>query len=203
MEISVDNPILRHESAIMDKAGDGKQIITSPCALKHAREMPVSDDSGVITPSLPRYIFSQPAIPRASNWIQVGPTAIPRGQTISTYYRPLKYNIPALIAGRLTSIVLDRTDSNIIYVGSAQGGIWKTIDGGRNWFATSDYAPSLSIGALVVDPKNCKVPCAVQVKVTSSEKKLPSVVSILRVLWLWNTQNHGWRQEMDASWRRR
>jgi photosystem II stability/assembly factor-like uncharacterized protein len=157
IEPSVDNPFLRYEAAIIDKIGEGKQISNLRlAALKQAREMPVSDDSGVPVPSLPGYIFSQPAIPGASNWIQVGPTAIPHGQTISTYY-PLKYNIPALVAGRLTSIVVDPIDTNIMYVGSAQGGIWKTIDGGRNWFATSDYSPSLSIGALVMDPKNRNV----------------------------------------------
>ena len=155
IESSFDNPFLRYEAAIIDKAKEGKQISKLRlAALKQAREMPVSDDSGVPVPSLPGYIFSQPAIPGASNWVQVGPTAIPHGQTLSTYYRPVKYNIPALIAGRLTSIVVDPIDTNIIYVGSAQGGIWKTIDSGRNWFATSDYAPSLSIGALAMDPKN-------------------------------------------------
>ena len=45
-------------------------------------------------------------------------------------------------------------DKDIIYVGTALGGIWKTKDGGRNWIPTSDYAPSLGIGALSMDPQN-------------------------------------------------
>jgi photosystem II stability/assembly factor-like uncharacterized protein len=60
-----------------------------------------------------------------------------------------------LVTGRITAVVVDSTNpDNIIYLGTAQGGIWKTIDSGRNWVAKSDYAPSLSIGALVMDPTN-------------------------------------------------
>jgi hypothetical protein len=41
--------------------------------------------------------------------MQIGP-AIPRGQTISSYYNG---KIPALVTGRINSIVVDPTDSNI------------------------------------------------------------------------------------------
>ena len=39
-------------------------------------------------------------------------------------------------------------------LGQTQGGIWKTIDGGRNWKPTSDYQNSLAIGALAIDESN-------------------------------------------------
>jgi hypothetical protein len=120
-------------------------------ALRHAREMPISDDGSLPSPT-EDYIYSQPSTSGKSNWLQLGPTAIPNGQTISTYY--WDQNIPALISGRITSIVIDHDDTNVMYVGAALGGIWKTKDGGRNWIATSDYAPSLGIGALAMDPKN-------------------------------------------------
>jgi photosystem II stability/assembly factor-like uncharacterized protein len=93
-----------------------------------------------------------PPIPGGSNWIQMGPTAIPDGQTISTYYD--KPNIPALVTGRITAIVIDTANPNIIYIGTGLGGIWKTTDGGRNWSPTSDYEKSLAIGALIMDPKD-------------------------------------------------
>lgn len=156
MESQDDNPFLRHQATTLDLSADGKPISRLRLvALNHARKMPVSDD-GTSIPQTAEYIYSQPASPGASNWIQLGPTAVPGGQTLSTYYPPFE-NIPALVTGRVTSIVVDPTDSNIIYVGTAQGGVWKTIDGGRNWFATSDYAPSLSIGALVIDPQDPQV----------------------------------------------
>jgi hypothetical protein len=120
-------------------------------ALAHAREMPISDD-GLLPSPTQDYIYSQASISGKSNWLQLGPTAIPNGQTISTYYWP--QNIPALISGRITSIVIDYEDTNVMYVGAALGGVWKTKDGGRNWIAISDYAPSLAIGALAMDPKH-------------------------------------------------
>jgi hypothetical protein len=117
--------------------------------LKHAREMPISDDGSLPSPT-EDYIYSQASTSGKSNWLQIGPTAIPDGQTISSYYWPS--NIPALISGRITSIVIDHDDTNVIYVGTALGGVWKTKDCGRNWVATSDYAPSLAVGALAIDP---------------------------------------------------
>ena len=36
----------------------------------------------------------------------------------------------------------------------SSGGIWRTIDGGRNWKAMSDQTYSLAIGDLIMDPKN-------------------------------------------------
>jgi photosystem II stability/assembly factor-like uncharacterized protein len=96
-----------------------------------------------------------PPIPGGSNWIQMGPTAIPDGQTISTYYG--KPNIPKLVTGRITAIVIDPVNPNIIYIGTALGGIWKTTDAGRNWLPISDYEKSLAIGALAIDPKNSQV----------------------------------------------
>jgi len=83
------------------------------------------------------------------NWVQLGPTAIPYGQTDSSSR--------VLVTGRVTAIVVDSTDPNVIYLGAAQGGVWKTKDGGRNWAPTSDNAESLAIGALVMDPKDHNV----------------------------------------------
>ena len=105
------------------------------------------------------YKVCVPPIPRGSNWVQIGPTALPGGGTISTYYSWYrKFSsekvYSALATGRVTTIVVDPTDPKIIYLGTAQGGVWKTKDGGRNWIAKSDYEISLSIGALAIDPKN-------------------------------------------------
>ena len=53
----------------------------------------------------------------ASNWVQLGPTAVPRGQTYS--------QSKVLITGRVTAIVVDPTHPHTVYVGAAQGGIGK------------------------------------------------------------------------------
>ena len=43
---------------------------------------------------------------------------------------------------------------SVIYVGTAQGGVWKTTNGGIDWTPTSDNELSLAIGALAMDPSN-------------------------------------------------
>jgi photosystem II stability/assembly factor-like uncharacterized protein len=91
---------------------------------------------------------AQPAAPTpgASNWVQLGPSAIPKGQTYSS--------ARVLVSGRVTAIVVDPTNSNIIYAAAAQGGVWKTSDGGVTWVPQNDNNVSLAIGALAMDPGN-------------------------------------------------
>jgi photosystem II stability/assembly factor-like uncharacterized protein len=83
------------------------------------------------------------------NWLQLGPTCIPFGETDS----PAR----VLVSGRITSIVIVPEDPDTIYIGAAQGGIWKTTDGGRNWKPLSDQTDSLAIGDLVIAPQNSNI----------------------------------------------
>jgi len=61
---------------------------------------------------------------------------------------------PSNIAGRIRSLAFHPTDSNILYAGSASGGVFKSMDGGTNWKAVMDEAPSLPVGALAIDRNN-------------------------------------------------
>ncbi|MEM9991669.1 MAG: hypothetical protein AAF738_07895 [Bacteroidota bacterium] len=65
---------------------------------------------------------------------------------------------PTNIGGRVTSIVLHPNNENIIFVGTATGGIFKTSNKGQSWQAVFDaYTTRLSIGALALAPSNPKV----------------------------------------------
>jgi photosystem II stability/assembly factor-like uncharacterized protein len=79
-----------------------------------------------------------------SNWTQLGPLAIPNGQTYG--------GARVLVTGRVTAIAIDPSAPDTIYLGSAQGGVWKTNDGGLSWDPKSDNEVSLAIGALTLDP---------------------------------------------------
>jgi photosystem II stability/assembly factor-like uncharacterized protein len=57
-------------------------------------------------------------------------------------------------SGRNTAIVIDPTNSNIVYAGFADGGVWKSSDGGMSWKPLTDDQPTLAVGAIVLDPKN-------------------------------------------------
>ena len=54
--------------------------------------------------------------------------------------------------GRVNSVGFHPTDMDIVYVGSAGGGIWKTTDGGDSWTPISDNIGSIGVSAIIVDP---------------------------------------------------
>lgn len=57
-------------------------------------------------------------------------------------------------AGRVSAMAIDPRDSKVIYAGPADGGLWKTTDGGDTWIPLTDDAPSLAMGSIALDPKN-------------------------------------------------
>jgi photosystem II stability/assembly factor-like uncharacterized protein len=60
------------------------------------------------------------------------------------------------VAGRVTAIAPDPDNAHVAYIGAANGGVWKTSNGGATWSPLFDFQPSLSMGALAVDPTNPK-----------------------------------------------
>jgi photosystem II stability/assembly factor-like uncharacterized protein len=64
---------------------------------------------------------------------------------------------PAISGGRVTAVVGVPGKSGIYYVGSADGGIFRTDDGGTTWTALFQYQSVASIGALAVDPVNPQI----------------------------------------------
>lgn len=59
---------------------------------------------------------------------------------------------PALMSGRISDIEGHPTDSKIIYIGTAGGGVWKSVDGGVIFKPVFDKHIQ-SIGALAINPK--------------------------------------------------
>jgi len=76
-------------------------------------------------------------------WTSIGPAPIPNGQTT---------NVSTPVSGRVTAIAVHPTNPNIVYVGTAQGGLYRTTDGGTNWTPMLDSARSLAIGAVAIAP---------------------------------------------------
>lgn len=71
-------------------------------------------------------------------WTAIGPAPLPNGP----------------FTGRVSCIVVDPTDSNKVYLGTAQGGVWRSLDGGANWVSIFDNAASQAVGALAVAPSS-------------------------------------------------
>ncbi len=61
---------------------------------------------------------------------------------------------PAGMSGRISDIDALADDPNLIIVGTATGGVWKSLNGGITWKPIFDRQPVSSIGAVAIDPSN-------------------------------------------------
>jgi photosystem II stability/assembly factor-like uncharacterized protein len=58
------------------------------------------------------------------------------------------------MSGRITSIAVVLSDKDVWYIGSASGGLWKTVNAGTTFEPIFDAQPVQSIGAVAVAPSN-------------------------------------------------
>ena len=77
----------------------------------------------------------------AINWVSLGPT-------------PGYYFNYGNISSRVVTGTFDPTNPSIIYIGPANGGVWKSTDSGVNWTPLTDEQASMAMGAIAVDPTN-------------------------------------------------
>ena len=85
--------------------------------------------------------------PSTTMWTPIGPQP-----TVGTFF--------GNTSGRVSALAVDPTNANIVYLGGAQGGVWKTTDGGTTWTPLTDSQASLAIGSIVIDPSSCApAPC--------------------------------------------
>jgi len=64
---------------------------------------------------------------------------------------------PAGMSGRVTAIDALQSNPNIIYLGTASGGVWKTENSGAKWEPIFDEQPLLNIGSVAVQQTNPSV----------------------------------------------
>ncbi|MEM9916939.1 MAG: cohesin domain-containing protein, partial [Bacteroidota bacterium] len=61
---------------------------------------------------------------------------------------------PGNIGGRINTIAIHPQNDDIMYAGLPAGGVFKTTDGGDNWFPIFDEASNLAVGHIQIDPSN-------------------------------------------------
>jgi photosystem II stability/assembly factor-like uncharacterized protein len=61
---------------------------------------------------------------------------------------------PAAMSGRVADVTAVESNPDIVYVGAANGGVWKSTNGGLTWEPTFDDQKVASIGALAVNQAN-------------------------------------------------
>jgi hypothetical protein len=84
-------------------------------------------------------------------WTAIGPAPIPNGQTIPADVNGISLTHTP-VSGRVTAVAIDPANANIVYVGTAQGGVYKSTNGGATWTRLMDGAMTLAVGALELDP---------------------------------------------------
>ncbi|MBK8302435.1 MAG: hypothetical protein IPK98_03075 [Chloracidobacterium sp.] len=77
----------------------------------------------------------------AAAWTPLGPAPIPISASVAW-------------SGRTSAIAVHPTNPNIVYVGTAQGGLYRTLNGGTTWTPLMDNAATLAIGAVAISPSD-------------------------------------------------
>jgi photosystem II stability/assembly factor-like uncharacterized protein len=74
----------------------------------------------------------------ATDWQELGPAPVVDGP----------------YTGRVSAIACHPVDPNRYYVAGADGGVWRTTDGGTTWTPLTNDMPTTAMGALALDPTN-------------------------------------------------
>jgi hypothetical protein len=98
---------------------------------------------------------SQPP-PSSGGWTPLGPVPLASDATGTGFQN---YD---QVSGRATAVVIDPADptGNTIYIGGAQGGVWKSTNAAASiannvtWTAVTDDQATLSIGSIAIQPGN-------------------------------------------------
>ena len=59
--------------------------------------------------------------------------------------------------GLVTAIAVNPNNTNILYLGTAQGGVWRSADAGLTWVPLFDHQLAIGIGepaGIAIDPNN-------------------------------------------------
>src|ERR1700754_1179265 len=64
---------------------------------------------------------------------------------------------PANMGGRTADVEGVPGNPNLVYAGTASGGIWKTTNGGTTWTPIFDRQNTISVGDIALEPNNPEV----------------------------------------------
>ncbi len=88
-------------------------------------------------------------------WKELGPLNTPNGSV----WGPAA---AGTISGRATAIAVDPSTCSAgscktIYLGTANGGVWKSTTGGHTWVPLTEHQSTLAVGSIALDPHNSQV----------------------------------------------
>lgn len=134
-----------------DDLDSGKEVEGPPEAVGFKQV----NTQGTIDPTLWRFgIEDLERLPFAGQgmWRQIGPAPLLIGN--DQIFQGIGPD-----SGVVYDIAIDPSggDNLIMYIATANGGVWKTVDGGASWQPTTDLLPSSAVGAVALDPGDPKI----------------------------------------------
>src|SRR6266446_160772 len=99
-----------------------------------------------------------PSSPSSGAWTPLGPVPLASNASGSSSTQQDYHQV----SGRATTVAIDPADltGNTVYVGGAQGGVWKSANAATSvannvtWTAVTDDQATLSIGSIAIQPGN-------------------------------------------------
>ncbi|WP_020570361.1 T9SS type A sorting domain-containing protein [Neolewinella persica] len=79
----------------------------------------------------------------AGNWTPLGPFTKATGDDTGV--------------GRINMVRFDPTNSQTIFVGAANGGLWKSTNGGGSWATNTDFLEIIGVTDLAINPSNTSI----------------------------------------------
>src|SRR5437762_3812541 len=137
---NADKPTAKHFKQTVDDTAP-PQV---EAGVQPSNEAPESTSGPAISPS----VINAPFGPA---WTALSPAPIPNGQTIPADVNGISLTHTP-VSGRVTAVAIDPANANIVYVGAAQGGVYKSTNGGSTWTRLMDSAMTLAVGSLELDP---------------------------------------------------
>ncbi|HEY6957951.1 MAG TPA: glycosyl hydrolase [Candidatus Limnocylindria bacterium] len=101
-----------------------------------------------------------------------------------------------LVSGRMTALAIQ---GSTVWAGGADGGVWKSTDGGTSWTPTFDSMPGLSVGAISVDPANDSVWVGTGEANTNADSYRGTGVYVTTDGSSWTHVGDGSAEDLDAT----
>jgi large repetitive protein len=144
----------------------GKTLINSGIVTIANGQALGAPSGGIVNVALGAQIQLESGITVAGKTITVQGTGTPNAPTTSPTWFPVgpasstgngNSSGNGSASGRVTSVAVDPADANVIYIATAGGGAWKTINGGQTWVSLFEGYAAMYAGAIAVDPTDPRV----------------------------------------------
>lgn len=124
---------------------------------------------------------------RAGNWKELGPIGKPSGSTTG--------------AGRVNFVRFHPSDTDIMFIGAPDGGLWKTTNANSSlptWQTNSDFLTIIGVSDIAIDPNNTNTMYLATGDVESDRNSLGILKSVDGGI-SWNPTSISW--PLNYSWK--